>query len=63
MDETAHLYLGENLTKATLDPDETEFIETREFPFRKALRMVLSGEIMDAMTVIAVLAAARMKGA
>lgn len=63
MDETAHLFVGENLRKAPLKPDDTEFIETREFPFDRVLGMVLSGEIMDAMTVIAVLAAARLKGA
>ena len=63
MDETAHLFVGENLRKAGLKPDDTEFIQTKEFPFDKVLKMVLSGEIKDAMTVIAVLAAAQVKGA
>jgi ADP-ribose pyrophosphatase len=63
MDETAHLFVGENLRKAALKPDDTEFIQTQEFPFDKVLKMVLSGEIKDAMTVIAVLAAAQVKGA
>ena len=59
MDETAHLFLGDNLVQAALPPDDTEFIEVREFPFAEVLRMVLSGEIVDSMTIIAVLHAAR----
>ncbi len=61
MDETCHLYLGDGLTPAEAPPDETEFMEVRTFPFDEVLRMVTSGEISDAMTVIAVLEAARRK--
>ncbi len=61
MDETAHLFLGEEIVKHELPHDKTEFIEVRPFPFEEALRMVLSGEILDSMTIIAVLLAARMK--
>jgi ADP-ribose pyrophosphatase len=59
MDETAHLYLAEGLTRLPLPPDDTEFIEVRPFPFQEALRLVLSGEVLDSMTIIAVLLAAR----
>jgi ADP-ribose pyrophosphatase len=62
MDETAHLFIGEDLVQATLPPDETEFIDVRPFPFTEALRMVLSGDIVDSMTIIAILHAARLKG-
>jgi len=62
MDETAHLFIGEDLVQAALPPDETEFIDVRPFPFSEALRMVLSGDIVDSMTIIAVLHAARLKG-
>ena len=61
MDETAHLFLGEEMVKLTLPPDETEFIETRPFPFPEVMRMVRSGEIVDSMTIIAVLHAAQRK--
>jgi hypothetical protein len=62
MDEAAHLFLGEELITLERPPhDETEFIEVRPFPFREVLQMVLSGEIVDSMTVIAVLLAARRK--
>ena len=58
-DETAHLYIGKDLTAADLPPDDTEFLERRVFPFDEALRMTLEGEIMDSMSVIALLLAAR----
>ena len=59
MDETATLYLAEDLTPVPHRPDLTEFIEVRAFPFTEVLRMVEAEEIKDSMTVIAVLHAAR----
>jgi ADP-ribose pyrophosphatase len=59
LDETAHLFLGEGMERLALPPDETEFIEVRTFPFAEVLRMVLADEILDSMTIIAVLLAAR----
>ena len=57
--EVAHLYLAEDLRPASRRPDPTEFIERRAFPFAEVLAMVERGEIKDAMTIIAVLRAAR----
>jgi len=59
VDETAYLFLGEELVSAPVSPDETEFITVRLFPFETALEMVVSGEIVDSMTIIAVLHACR----
>jgi ADP-ribose pyrophosphatase len=59
--ETAHLYVGRGLSPSQLAPDETEFIEIQAFPFDEALRMVLDGEIMDSMSVIALLLVARQR--
>jgi len=61
-DETAHLYIGYDLTPAALPPDETEFLEIAIMPFTAVLDMVLQSEIRDGMTVIAVLHAARLRG-
>jgi ADP-ribose diphosphatase len=61
MDETAHLFIGEDLAEVKLDSDETEFIQAQPLPFEKVVQMVLASEILDSMTVIAVLHAARMK--
>jgi ADP-ribose pyrophosphatase len=62
VDETAHLFLGEDLDRVELPPDDTEFIEVRPFSFTEALQMVLRSEITDSMTVIGVLHAARLLG-
>jgi ADP-ribose pyrophosphatase len=59
VDETAHLFVGEDLTAAAVAADATEFIAVRPFPFAHALDLVLSGEIVDSMTIIAMLYAAR----
>lgn len=60
--EVCHLYLGFDLSPAALPPDETEFLETGTFAFDDVLGMVERSEIRDAMTVIAVLHAARLRG-
>ena len=62
IDETAHLFLGFDLSPASAEPDDTEFIRRARLPFQQVLQMVLSGEITDSMTVIAVLHAARRPG-
>jgi ADP-ribose pyrophosphatase len=61
-DETAHLYIGEGLIPAKAPPDDTEFLERRVFSFEDALRMALEGEIMDSMSVLGLLLAARRRG-
>ena len=63
LDETAHLFLGRGLAPTAGAPDETEFIETRAFPFTDALDMVVKGEIADGMTIVAILLAARLRDA
>jgi ADP-ribose pyrophosphatase len=60
VDETAHLYLAAGLTAARLPADETEFIEQQAMPFADVVGMVERGEILDAMTIAAVLLAARL---
>jgi ADP-ribose pyrophosphatase len=60
-DETAHIFVGHDLTAVKSVPDETEFLEVEVMPFDHVLRMVLSGEIRDAMTIIAALFAARLR--
>ena len=61
VDETAHLFLAEDLISAAVRPDDTEFITVRRFPFDVALQMVVSGEIVDSMTIIALLRASQMR--
>lgn len=59
VDETANIYLADGLRPAAGDPDPTEFLEVRAFPFAEVLWMVETDVIKDAMTIIAVLHAAR----
>jgi ADP-ribose pyrophosphatase len=59
LDETAHLYAAEGLRPVPPRPDDTEFIEVRAFPFDEVVRMVERSEIVDSMTALAVLHAAR----
>ncbi|MEN9939080.1 MAG: hypothetical protein RLZZ387_5659 [Chloroflexota bacterium] len=61
-DETCYLFLGYDLTPEAAVPDETEFLEVAAMPFDEVLDLVLRSEIRDAMTVIAVLHAARLQG-
>jgi ADP-ribose pyrophosphatase len=60
--EVAHLYVAEALRPAPRPSDHTEFIERCAFPFTEVLAMVERGEIKDAMTIVAVLRAARRRG-
>jgi 8-oxo-dGTP pyrophosphatase MutT (NUDIX family)/TusA-related sulfurtransferase len=58
VDETAHLFIGRGLTPDTsASPDDTEFISIAPVSFAQVYAWVLSGEIVDAMTIIAVLRA------
>jgi len=59
VEETAHIYVAEGLRPAHVHGDDTEFIERRTLPFREALAMVERDEIKDAMTIVAILHAAR----
>jgi ADP-ribose pyrophosphatase len=58
-EETAHIYIGSELSPAQAPADETEFLQRRVFPFDRALQMVLEGEIKDSMSVVGLLLAAR----
>lgn len=58
-DETAHIQMGEKLRVTRALPDETEFLERRMSPFETALRMSLEGKIMDSMSVLGLVLAAR----
>lgn len=61
-DERIHLFLARDLQPGRRAHEESEFIESREMPFSRALRMVEAGEIVDGKTVAALLYAARFVG-
>ena len=55
LDEKIDLYLAEGLTFGETDLDEDEFLEVERIPLAKMLEMVMSGEITDGKTQVAVL--------
>jgi 8-oxo-dGTP pyrophosphatase MutT (NUDIX family) len=54
-DETAHLFVAENLLKGKAKPDHTEELQIVEIPFLAAYQKVLAYEIKDAMSIIGIL--------
>lgn len=62
MREVANLFVARDLSRGPSTPDDTEFIEVRAFAFDDVLRMVVASQIVDAMTVVAVLHVAQLRG-
>jgi ADP-ribose pyrophosphatase len=56
-DEFALIYVAQDLTYHTPEPEEEEEIEIRKLPFSELYEMVQKGEITDSLTVAAVLKA------
>jgi len=55
LDEKIHMYLAEDLTFGDRDLDDDEFLDVEKVPLKDLYEMVMSGEIKDAKTQIAVL--------
>lgn len=58
--EVIYLYLAEELSFGEAQPDEDEFVEVIRIPLKKAVDMVMNGELTDAKTQIAVLKTAQL---
>ena len=61
-DETIWMYLAKGLTKGARHLDEDEFLDVELIPLKDLAQQVLSGEIPDAKTQIAILKAAHHEG-
>lgn len=57
--ERAHVYFAHDLTPGRPRPDETEFLEVRYFDLMDALDLIRTGEVREAMTIMALQAASR----
>jgi len=57
--EIIHIYTAENLTKGAPHPDQDEMIRCEVWPFKKVLRAIRKGKILDSKTIVAVLAYAQ----
>lgn len=56
--ERAFLYMATGLHSVQNDPDDTEILQVKKVPFQDALKMIDSGEILDAMTMLGLYRAA-----
>ncbi len=52
-DEQAHVYVATGLTAGRAEPDDTELLAVRRLPVDDAIRMALTGEITDSLSLIA----------
>ncbi len=59
--ERGYIFVARDLTEVGATPDGTEDLQLRKVPVAEALAMVDSGEIKDAMTILALLRYSRMK--
>lgn len=58
-DEVGYAFLAEDLMEGTPEFDETEKLTLRKLPFKEVVRMALSGEITDSLSVAAIYRLAR----
>jgi ADP-ribose pyrophosphatase len=61
-DEAGFVFLAENLTEGETEFDETEVLQLKKLPFQEVLKMVMSGEITDSLSIAGILKAARILG-
>lgn len=59
--EVVHMYLATDLYEGSVNRDEDEFMELERVPLSEVTDKVLSGEIVDAKTCIAILKVNEMK--
>ncbi len=59
--ERAYLFLAEDLRLVGSNPDATEILQIKKVPFDEALRMVDTGEIVDALSILGILLANRVQ--
>jgi 8-oxo-dGTP pyrophosphatase MutT (NUDIX family) len=57
--ETAHLFVARQLTQEAPQPEDTEQLAIRRLPLSEAIEMAATGQIRDAMSVIALLTLAQ----
>lgn len=62
LSEQVYMYLAEQLSFENTSPDDDEFIEIEKIPLERLYEMVMSGEIEDSKTQIAVLKTRQLRG-
>jgi hypothetical protein len=59
-DEEGFIFLAEDLTLGQTEFEETEQLQIQKIPLSKAVDMVMSGEITDAISIAGLLKVARL---
>ena len=55
LDESMTIYLADGLKRGKAQPEDDEFITKRLFPLSTAVKMAISGKILDAKTIAGIL--------
>ncbi len=55
--ESGYLFLAQDLTAGDMEHEETEDLIIKKVPFTEAVRMVMAGEITDALSIAGILKA------
>ena len=53
--ERGYIFVAEGLSETEASPDGTEVLQLKQVPLREAVRMAVSGEIVDAVSIIGIL--------
>lgn len=61
-DEEGFLYIAEDLVQGEHAPEETEELQVRKLSLAEAVKMVMTSEITDSLSVCGLLMVARLKG-
>lgn len=54
-DEEGHIYLAQDLSFESSDPEETEELQIKKTPFSEAIKMVLDNKITDSISIAGLL--------
>lgn len=61
-DEEGYVFLAEGLTQGETAFEETEQLQIKKLPFTDVIKLVMDGEITDAISIAGILKAARILG-
>ncbi|WP_185817085.1 NUDIX domain-containing protein [Hymenobacter metallilatus] len=61
-DEEGYVFLAQELEQGEVEPEETEDLRLWKLPLQQAVQLVMEGRITDAISVAALLKAARLLG-
>ena len=61
-DEYGYIFVAQKLIQGEMQWDETEELQIKKLPLKKALQMVMDSEITDSLSIAAILKASRLYG-